>query len=132
MKAWSPWTITACPSPFWPKAGPKAAEDRPGPLLCCENITFSDGTPLTAQDVVASGQYILNLAKNDQGLDRGFYGNIRYMVSSFTAQDEAHRGGQAARDYYGPALQHDLSRGARRPGGDGQPCRHRSLCDQQL
>ena len=53
-----------------------------------ENITFSDGTPLTAQDVVASGQYILNLAKNDQGLDRGFYGNIRYMVSSFTAQDD--------------------------------------------
>ena len=28
-----------------------------------ENITFSDGTPLTAQDVVASGQYILNLAR---------------------------------------------------------------------
>ncbi len=66
-----------------------------------ENITFSDGTPLTAQDVVASGQYILNLAKNDQGLDRGFYGNIRYMVSSFTAQDDRTVVVKAARDYYG-------------------------------
>lgn len=66
-----------------------------------EDITFSDGTPLTAQDVVASGQYILNLAKNDQGLDRGFYGNIRYMVSSFTAQDDRTVVVKAARDYYG-------------------------------
>ena len=66
-----------------------------------ENITFSDGTPLTAQDVVASGQYILNLAKNDQGLDRGFYGNIRYMVSSLTAQDDRTVVVKAARDYYG-------------------------------
>ena len=66
-----------------------------------ENITFSDGTPLTAQDVVASGQYILNLAKNDQGLDRGFYGNIRYMVSSFSAQDDRTVVVKAARDYYG-------------------------------
>lgn len=51
--------------------------------------------------MVASGQYILNLAKNDQGLDRGFYGNIRYMVSSFTAQDDRTVVVKAARDYYG-------------------------------
>lgn len=97
-----------------------------------ENITFSDGTPLTAQDVVASGQYILNLAKNDQGLDRGFYGNIRYMVSSFTAQDDRTVVVKAARDYYGllysmtfpvvPASQVEMA----------NPRGHGSLCHQQL
>lgn len=66
-----------------------------------ENVTFSDGTPLTAQDVAASGQYILDLAKNEEAADNGFYANIRYMVSSFSARDDRTVVVKAARDYYG-------------------------------
>ena len=66
-----------------------------------ENITFSDGTPLTAQDVAASGQWILDLAKNEEAADNGFYANIRYMVSSFSARDERTVEVKAARPYYG-------------------------------
>lgn len=66
-----------------------------------ENITFSDGTPLTAQDVVASGKYILDLAKNKEAADNGFYANIRYLVTSFSARDERTVEVKAERDYYG-------------------------------
>lgn len=66
-----------------------------------ENIVFSDGTPLTAQDVVASGKYILDLANNKEVSDNGFYANIRYLVTSFSAQDERTVVVKAARDYYG-------------------------------
>ena len=66
-----------------------------------ENVTFSDGTPLTAYDVEASGNWILNLAKDETAADRGFYANIRYMVSSFKARDEKTIEVKAARPYYG-------------------------------
>ena len=53
-----------------------------------ENLLFSDGTPLTAADVAASGQYILDIAKNGDITIQGFYRNIQYMVSKFYATDE--------------------------------------------
>ncbi len=66
-----------------------------------DNVTFSDGTPLTARDVAASGQYILDLANNKEAEDNGFYANIKYMVSSFKAVDDKTLEVKAARDYYG-------------------------------
>lgn len=66
-----------------------------------DNLTFSDGTPLTASDVVASGEYILNLAKNEEAADNGFYANIKYMVSSFRAINDSTVEVKAARPYYG-------------------------------
>lgn len=65
-----------------------------------ENITFSDGTPLTAADVAASGNYILTLANADVE-DKGFYQNMRYTVSGFEAPDERTVVVKAKRDYYG-------------------------------
>ncbi len=53
-----------------------------------DNLFFSDGTKLTAADVVASGQYILAMAKQEEIASQGFYRNIRYMVSKFEARDE--------------------------------------------
>jgi len=53
-----------------------------------ENLYFSDGTPLTASDVAASGQYLLEMAKNEDVSAQGFYRNIQYMVSKFSAQDD--------------------------------------------
>ncbi|MEG0270524.1 MAG: ABC transporter substrate-binding protein [Clostridia bacterium] len=66
-----------------------------------ENITFSDGTPLTANDVVASCQYILDLAKNKELEDNGFYQNIKFMVASIKAPDERTVIVKAERSYYG-------------------------------
>lgn len=66
-----------------------------------ENVTFSDGTPLTAEDVAASGQYILDLANNKEVEDNGFYANIKYLVTSFKVIDDRTLEVRAARDYYG-------------------------------
>lgn len=66
-----------------------------------ENIVFSDGTPLTAADVVASGQYILSLANNDEAPDKGFYQNMKYLVDSFKALDDRTVEVKAKRSYYG-------------------------------
>ena len=53
-----------------------------------ENVTFSDGTPLTAGDVVASCKYLLTLANSEDPNARGFYQTLRYMVSDIVAQDD--------------------------------------------
>ena len=66
-----------------------------------DNLTFSDGTPLTAYDVAASGQYILDLANDANASDNGFYANIKYIVSSFKARDEHTVEVKAKRPYYG-------------------------------
>ena len=66
-----------------------------------ENVTFSDGTPLTAHDVVASCEYILALANDAEASSRGFYGNMRYMINGIRAQDDQTVIVTAARDYYG-------------------------------
>ena len=66
-----------------------------------ENLTFSDGTPLTAHDVAASVQYILDLANNPEAEDTGFYANIKYIVSSFNARDDRTLEVKAKRAYYG-------------------------------
>ena len=53
------------------------------------SVTFSDGTPLTAQDVVASAQYILDRANDENVSDHGFYSNLKYFVASISAKDES-------------------------------------------
>ncbi len=52
-------------------------------------VVFSDGTPLTAQDVVASAQYILDRANDKNTTDSGFYSNLKYFVSSISASDDS-------------------------------------------
>ncbi len=90
---------------------------RPQPLLCeswnetgdgntwtfvlRQNVVFSDGTPLTANDVAASLQYILNLANDDTANDKGFYQNIKYVVASVKALDDLTLQVKAKRPYYG-------------------------------
>ena len=53
-----------------------------------ENVTFSDGTPLTANDVVASCKYLLALANSEDPNARGFYQTIKYMVADISATDD--------------------------------------------
>ena len=44
-----------------------------------ENVTFSDGTPLTANDVVATAQHILDRAQDEYADDKGYYRNLTYF-----------------------------------------------------
>ena len=52
-------------------------------------VTFSDGTPLTAGDVVASAQYILDRANDESVSDPGFYSNLKYFISAISAKDDS-------------------------------------------
>ena len=52
------------------------------------NVTFSDGTALTANDVVATINYILERAKDENSADKGYYQNLKYFVDSATAKDD--------------------------------------------
>ena len=48
---------------------------------------FSDGSPLTAEDVVASANYILDKARDENIADHGYYSNLNYFVRNITAKD---------------------------------------------
>lgn len=63
-----------------------------------KDVKFSDGTPLTAHDVVASAQYILDKAATSSP---GFYFNLKYFVKSISASDDYTVVVKAARKYYG-------------------------------
>lgn len=50
--------------------------------------TFSNGVPLTAGDVVATAQAILDRAASENG-DPGYYANLSYFVDRITAKDDS-------------------------------------------
>lgn len=52
------------------------------------DVIFSDGTPLTAQDVVATAQYILARANDKASAEPGYYCNLKYFVSSISASGD--------------------------------------------
>lgn len=64
-------------------------------------VTFSDGSPLTARDVSASAQYILDRANDENTTDHGFYANLKYFISSVSAPDDATVVIKAKRPYWG-------------------------------
>ena len=53
-----------------------------------QNVTFSNGEPLTAKDVVATLQHILDRANDEAATDHGYYVNLKYFVSSVTAKND--------------------------------------------
>lgn len=65
-----------------------------------EDLKFSDGSPVTADDVVATANWILNKAKNTEG-DKGYYMNLKYFVSSISARDDRTVVVKADRSYFG-------------------------------
>ena len=66
-----------------------------------ENLYFSDGSPVTADDVVATANWILAKAGNTDSSDTGYYMNLKYFASSFTARDDRTVVVKASRNYYG-------------------------------
>lgn len=66
-----------------------------------ENVTFSDGTPLTANDVVATAQHILDRAQDEYADDKGYYRNLTYFISSISASDDYTVVVKSKRSYWG-------------------------------
>ena len=65
------------------------------------DVSFTDGTPLTAADVVASAQYILDKANDENITDHGFYSNLKYFVSGISAKDDYTVTVKTSRPYFG-------------------------------
>ena len=65
-----------------------------------EDLVFADGTPVTAYDVAATGQWILNKANSESGATN-YYSNLKYFVDSITAKDNLTVVVKAERAYYG-------------------------------
>ena len=70
-----------------------------------EDVRFSDGTPLTARDVVASADYILEKARDENITDHGFYQNLNRFVDTITAKDDYTVVIKTKRPYYGLLFQ---------------------------
>lgn len=66
-----------------------------------DDVTFSDGTPLTAHDVVDTANYIISRAKDDTNPDKGYYCNLRYFVKEIRAKSDYVVEVRADRPYYG-------------------------------
>lgn len=52
-----------------------------------EGLTFHDGTPLTAGDVVASAHEILRLVEDTSVANKGPYASLRYFISDIQSND---------------------------------------------
>ncbi len=65
------------------------------------DLLFSDGSPVTANDVVATANWIIGKANNEASADKGYYMNLKYFVSSITAKDDRTVVVKASRSYYG-------------------------------
>lgn len=65
------------------------------------DLYFSDGSPVTANDVVATANWILNKANSETSVDKGYYMNLKYFVNTITAKDDRTIVVKASRSYYG-------------------------------
>jgi len=89
------------PQPLLAESWTETGDGKTWTFTLRENLAFSDGGALTAHDVAASGQYLLDLANNPEAEDNGFYANIKYIVSSFSARDDRTLEVKAKRPFYG-------------------------------
>ena len=89
------------PQPLLCTSWEQSANGRTWTFHLREDVSFSDGTPMTAHDVVATAQAILARANDTSTVNRGFYGNLRYFVSSISASGDYTVVVRAERAYYG-------------------------------
>ena len=66
-----------------------------------ENVVFSDGTPMTAHDVIATAQYIISRASDELSSNKGYYANLKMFIKSMSAPDDHTVIVKAARPYFG-------------------------------
>ena len=66
-----------------------------------QGVLFSDGTEMTANDVVATANHIISCAKDTTLTNKGYYANLRYFVKEIKARDNYTVEVRADRQYYG-------------------------------
>lgn len=52
-----------------------------------DGVTFHDGTPMTAQDVVASAQEIIRMANDETLPNKGTYASLKFFIRDIKAND---------------------------------------------
>ena len=77
------------PSPGIAESWEMSSNGRVWTFRLRNGVTFSDGTPLTARDVVATAQAILERANSEANSDPGYYANLNYFVDRITAKDDS-------------------------------------------
>ncbi len=65
------------------------------------DLKFSDGSPVTADDVVATAKWIIAKANNTESTDKGYYMNLKYFIDSISARDDRTVVVKAERSYFG-------------------------------
>ncbi len=65
------------------------------------DLKFSDGSPVTADDVVATAKWIIAKANDTESADKGYYMNLKYFVDSISARDDRTVVVKAERSYFG-------------------------------
>lgn len=76
------------PQPCLAESWEESSSGRTWTFHLRHDVRFSDGTPLTARDVVASAEYIISRAKDENIADHGYYQNLNRFVSSISAKDD--------------------------------------------
>lgn len=65
-----------------------------------DDVFFSDGRQLTAYDIAACGNYLLDIARDDTRADRGYYSMMALNIKSFNAESEYVLSVQTNRPYF--------------------------------
>lgn len=86
-----------------------------------QGVLFSDGTEMTANDVVATANYIISCAKDTNLTNKGYYANLRYFVKEIKARDQLHGGGARRSAVLRRAVRHDIPGSARERTGKRKP-----------
>lgn len=89
------------PQPCLAESWEESASGKTWTFHLRQDVRFSDGSPLTAKDVTASANYILDKAKDENISDHGYYQNLKRFVSSITAKDDYTVVVRTDRPYYG-------------------------------
>ncbi|MBQ6175146.1 MAG: ABC transporter substrate-binding protein [Clostridia bacterium] len=73
------------PSPCLAENWSPSEDGRSWTFTIRSNVTFSDGSPMTARDVAATANAILERANDESSSSKGFYSNLHYFVSKVSA-----------------------------------------------
>ena len=76
------------PQPQLAESWEASANGRTWTFRLRTDVCFSDGTPMTAADVVATIDAILARATSENTTDKGYYQNLAYFVSSASVKDD--------------------------------------------
>ena len=76
------------PQPLLAESWEESGDGRTWTFHIRTGATFSDGSPLTARDVVATANHIIARANDETAATKGYYSNLDFFVSKITSSDD--------------------------------------------